>query len=56
MTLLDVVETSVIIGPGDVLEVTLRCKFIYIIEGYGIVPFVWEDIQMVGVAERPVAE
>lgn len=40
----DVVETTVSAGPGDTVEVTLRCKFVYIIEGYGIVPFVWEEV------------
>ena len=54
MTLLEVIEPSVVVGPTDAFEVTLRCKHVYIIEGYGIVPFVWEEVQTIGLAEGPI--
>ena len=50
------IETTVMVGPRDVVEVHLKCKFIYHIEGYGLVAFVWEEIQVVPRPVRPVEE
>ena len=44
ITLLEAfVEPFVSVSPGGLLKFTLRVNYIHHIEGYGIVPFVWED-------------
>ena len=50
------VETTVMVGPRDVVEVHLKCKFIYHIERYGLIAFVWEEIQVVPRPVQPVEE
>ena len=52
ITLLEgLVEPFVSVCPGGLLEFTLRVNYIYHIEGYGIVPYVWEDVRIL----HPVA-
>ena len=55
MTLLEgLVELFVTVGPGGLLEITLRCNCTYHIEGYGIVPFVWEEVKLIYPADLPL--
>ena len=52
MTLLEgLIEPFAPVGPGELLELTLRCKCVYLIEGYGIIPFVWEELKMIHLAD-----
>ena len=49
-------QPLVSVGPGGLLEFTLRVSYIYYVEGCGIVPFEWEEVRMMHPVDLPLGD